>query len=225
MPKIKKPVKVSIIIPTLNEQSYLRKLLDDIKSQRIDDKLCSEIEIIVADGHSKDKTRQIAKSYGAKIVDGPYHPGIGRNNGAKVARGEIIYFMDADILLKDNSFIQKTLKEFITKKLDCATVPQLPFFNKKVGRDKKNFITGLFIMSNILVELNRKSRPRATATCMILRKKSFLKVKGFDPRIYWGEDSEPTSQLCPLAGFSNTDLANQYSPRRGKPDGQFDYER
>lgn len=58
-------MKLSIIIPTYNEEEYLPKLLEGIKSQDFED-----YEIIVADANSTDKTREIAEVYGCKIVDG-----------------------------------------------------------------------------------------------------------------------------------------------------------
>ncbi|MEN6592532.1 MAG: glycosyltransferase family A protein, partial [Methanobacterium sp.] len=58
-------MKISIIIPTYNEEEYLPYLLESIKRQDFTD-----YEVIVADAHSTDKTREIAKSFGAKIVDG-----------------------------------------------------------------------------------------------------------------------------------------------------------
>ena len=73
---------LSIIIPTYNEEEYLPVLLDSIKSQSFDD-----YEIIVADANSTDKTREIAESYGCIVVAGGL-PAVGRNNGAKIAKGE-----------------------------------------------------------------------------------------------------------------------------------------
>ncbi|MCK5373227.1 MAG: glycosyltransferase, partial [Candidatus Aenigmarchaeota archaeon] len=59
----KKP-ELSIIIPTLNEEYYLPKLLESIKIQTYKD-----YEIIVSDSCSDDKTVDVAKSFGAKIVN------------------------------------------------------------------------------------------------------------------------------------------------------------
>lgn len=76
----------SIVIPTYNEEEYLPKLLESIKMQSYDD-----YEIIVADANSNDRTREIAEEYGCIVVEGGL-PAVGRNNGAKVAKGEIILF-------------------------------------------------------------------------------------------------------------------------------------
>ena len=89
---------ISIIIPTLNEEKYLPKLLDCIRKQSYKD-----YEIIVADSNSKDKTRQIAKKYGCRIVKGGM-PAKGRNNGAKAAKSEILLFVDG-VIHFDNDFL------------------------------------------------------------------------------------------------------------------------
>jgi glycosyltransferase involved in cell wall biosynthesis len=57
---------ISIVIPTYNEEKYLPRLLKQIKQQDFTD-----YEIIVADNNSKDKTRSIAKRFGARITKEP----------------------------------------------------------------------------------------------------------------------------------------------------------
>ena len=79
-------VKLSIIIPTYNEEEYLPKLLYSIKEQEFKD-----YEIIVADAGSVDRTREIAESNGCKVIEGGL-PAVGRNNGAKIAKGKYFYF-------------------------------------------------------------------------------------------------------------------------------------
>jgi len=69
-------MKVSIIIPALNEEKTLPVLLDSIKAQDF-----SDYEVIVADANSKDRTREIAAEYGCRVVDGGL-PAVGRNAGA-----------------------------------------------------------------------------------------------------------------------------------------------
>ena len=98
---------LSIIIPALNEEKYLPILLSQIKKQNFSG---GKYEIIVADAGSKDKTVEIAKSYGCKVVPGGLPPKA-RNEGAKKARGELFLFLDADVVLPENS-LEKFLKEF-----------------------------------------------------------------------------------------------------------------
>src|SRR3989338_6990801 len=119
---------LSIIIPAYNEETYLPKLLDCIKKQTYRD-----YEVIVADANSKDRTRAIAKKYGCKIVRSGSLPGIGRNNGAKAAKGDILVFLDADVLL-DDDFLESAIKEFEKRKLGCASVKIVPQGNKMIDR-------------------------------------------------------------------------------------------
>ena len=58
-------VKLSIIIPTYNEEEYLPKLLYSINEQNFKD-----YEIIVADAGSVDKTKEIAESHNCKVIPG-----------------------------------------------------------------------------------------------------------------------------------------------------------
>ena len=66
-------MKLSIIIPTYNEEEYLPNLLKSIESQKFKD-----YEVIVADANSCDNTVKIAKNYGCTVVQGGM-PGVGRN--------------------------------------------------------------------------------------------------------------------------------------------------
>ena len=99
---------ISIIIPTLNEEDYILTLLKNLKHQTY-----KNFEIIIADAFSKDKTREIAEKFKAKIVNGGT-PSIGRNNGASAARGEILIFFDADVEIKTN-YLEKGNKRIYKK--------------------------------------------------------------------------------------------------------------
>jgi glycosyltransferase involved in cell wall biosynthesis len=83
----------SIVIITRNEEKYLPILLTSIKRQCF-----RNFEIIVSDARSTDRTREIAKSYGCRVVDGGTAD-VGRNRGAAVAKGKYILFLDADMVL------------------------------------------------------------------------------------------------------------------------------
>jgi len=81
-------VKVSIVIPTLNEEQNLPKVLKGIPKDIY--------EIIVVDGHSKDKTVEIAKNYDAKVFFDDKGKGSALRKGMKAAKGDIVIMMDAD---------------------------------------------------------------------------------------------------------------------------------
>lgn len=88
---------VSIIIPVKNEERILGRCLEAI------DRLAypkDRLEVIVADGLSTDRSREIAEAHGAKVVPNPKQTVVaGRNRGFEVAQGELIAFTDADCVV------------------------------------------------------------------------------------------------------------------------------
>ena len=113
-------MKISIIIPTYNEEEYLPKLLESIKSQDFND-----YEVIVADAQSNDNTRKIAEEYGCVVVEGGL-PGPGRNRGAEVAQGEMLLFLDSDLELTEN-YLKNVVEEFESDDLGIAITNDTAF--------------------------------------------------------------------------------------------------
>ena len=102
-------VKVSIVVPARNEETEIRSLLESFKKQTFKD-----FEVIVVDGNSSDKTREIAKKLGARVIpeSGKYRsPANARNLGVKAARGEIVGIMDADTFV-NREFLKSIVEEF-----------------------------------------------------------------------------------------------------------------
>lgn len=184
-----KNVDISIIIPALNEEKNIINLLKDITKQRlIYRRKKLGLEIIVADAGSKDKTREISKKFGATIVQGGL-PSKGRNNGAKLSKGNLLFTIDADVRMRNPSFLVKAYDEFTRKKLDCAAVINKPIVNNIRPKTKKRLIQAIYNIGNIYVwGLQKTKYPRAIGTCMIFRRSSFMKVKGFNEKLYYGED-------------------------------------
>ena len=165
---------LSIIVPALNEEKYLDLLLESIKKQDFND-----YEIIIADAGSKDKTIEIAKKYNCRIIPGGL-PAKGRNEGAKVAKGNILFFCDADVVLPDN-FLKKSLDEFTVRKLDLASFCIIPLPKNKWSTFALNF----FYNQPIL--LLQSALPHA-ATGILFKKDVFDKTGGFDEDIKLAED-------------------------------------
>jgi glycosyltransferase involved in cell wall biosynthesis len=87
--------KVSILIPTLNSEKTLPLLLSLINKSNIND-----IEVLIVDGGSRDRTLEIAKIYGAKIIgENVRNIALARNILLEKARGEILIFLDSDVLI------------------------------------------------------------------------------------------------------------------------------
>lgn len=87
-------MKVSVVIPTLNEEKNLNILLDELKEFEFID------EIIIVDGKSKDNTVKIAKKFNCKIICDEIGKGSSLRKGMKAAKGDIIICMDADLSMQ-----------------------------------------------------------------------------------------------------------------------------
>jgi rSAM/selenodomain-associated transferase 2 len=83
-------LRISIIIPTLNEAAHLPALLQYLYM------LPGVTEIIVCDGGSEDATIKLAQAGGAVVVTAPRNRGAQLNAGARAASSEILWFLHAD---------------------------------------------------------------------------------------------------------------------------------
>ena len=177
---------LSIIIPTLNEEKHLPLLLESIKKQNFLD-----YEIIVADAGSKDKTIEIAKKYGCKIVPGGL-PAKGKNEGAKIAKGDLILFLDADMVLPSN-FFENFLREFKKRNLDIVSFPVTLKGNKF---DKLAY--GVY---NYWARATQKFLPHA-AQVILVKKEVHQAVKGFDEEIKLAEDHAYARKAKKIAKYA-----------------------
>lgn len=178
---------LSIIIPTLNEEDYLPILLESIKRQDFKD-----YEVIVADAGSKDKTLEIANSYKFKVVPGGL-PARGRNNGAKVANGDVLFFLDADTVLSDK-FLDKSIKEFELRKLDIASFCLRPYPENRF----EYFLINIFY--NRMIVILEKILPHS-AMGIIIKKELFNKINGYDESIKLAEDHDLGRRAAKYAKF------------------------
>ena len=181
-------MKLSIIIPTYNEEEYLPKLLESIKMQDFTD-----YEVIVADANSKDNTRKIATDYGAKVVDGGL-PGVGRNAGARVAKGDLLLFLDSDLELTPN-YINNVIEEFEEKNLGIAITQMTPLSEKK--KDKI-----LHDLANWFMISVENIKPHGAGCYGMISKRSLHeKCNGFDENLDFGEDTDYIERLAELEEF------------------------
>ncbi len=181
--KSKQP-KVSVIIPALNEEKYIRKTLLSIRQQSY-----KNIEIIVADGGSKDRTREIAKKLADKVViKRKKGAAAGRNAGAKHASGEILLFVDADTLL-EKRVLEKIVTELLSRNAVCATCNVY-----SLGKKFSNFFA-FFISSRIVELLAKLGIPRFYGFVIACRKNAFLKVGGFNEKLITCEDMDFTRKI------------------------------
>ncbi len=203
-------MKVSIIIPTFNEEKYLPKLLDCLASQTFRD-----FEIIVADADSNDDTVRIAKTYGACIVPGGM-PGVGRNRGAEYAEGEYLFFLDSDIQVAKD-FLDKAVSELDDRNIKVATCEAKPLSDLKIDKIIHKF-------ANIFIKLYKDSNPRAPGYCILIDKAVFEEIGGFNEEIKVAEDHDlvkRAAELYPLKIVRNTQI--YVSVRRFAKEGRLPY--
>jgi glycosyltransferase involved in cell wall biosynthesis len=182
---------LSIIIPALNEEKYLSLLLDSIKKQSF-----KNYEIIVADAGSKDKTLEIARSYGCKIIKGGL-PAKGRNEGAKIAKKDLFLFLDADVILPPD-FLADAIGEFQKQKLGIATF-YFVFSGKKIDK----FFSDAY---NSWVKMTKSFLPHAVGSTLLVRKSVHNAIGGFDEEIMLAEDHAYARKAKKIAkyGFLET---------------------
>lgn len=199
---------ISIIIPTYNEEKYLPKLLECIKKQAYKD-----YEIIVADANSRDKTRQIAKKYGCMIAKGGSPP-VGRNNGAKKAKGDILLFLDADAQFNED-FLKNAVNEFKERKLDVAGCYVHPLSNNII--DKIFF--GIF---NLWISATQFFYPNASGSGIFCKKRLHRRVNGFDEKIRLSEDMDYAKRCGKYGRFGIIKSAKSYvATRRFEKEGRL----
>lgn len=180
--------KISIIIPTFNEEEYLPQLLDSIKDQSY-----ADYEIIIADAQSKDKTREIAKSYGCIITEGGL-PALGRNNGAKKANGELLLFLDSDLILTED-YLKDSVEEFEENELGIAITQMIPLSDKKRDKVLHEFANRFMIMVESI-------KPHGAGCYGIISRKDLHdQVGGFEESLDFGEDSDYIARIGKISSF------------------------
>lgn len=129
---------VSVNIATYNSGKTLAKCLASIKNQSY-----KNIEIVIMDSHSKDKTLEIAGSYGAKIVFAPTLA-TARKAGADSSFGEYIFIVDSDQVLEPD-VVERCVRACEDEKYDGVTlfekslIQKGTFVERVIAYDKEIF--------------------------------------------------------------------------------------
>jgi glycosyltransferase involved in cell wall biosynthesis len=179
--------KISVVIPAINEEKRIEKTLKGVMAQTFRD-----FEIIVVDGKSTDSTAKIAKKYAKVVFERRKGLSLGRNLGAKHARGSILVFIDADTVPSKNLLeeVEKVLGRKDAK-FSAAGWPIYPI-------EKMNYSVrlGYYIASVLLVKVSILiSKPTLMGTSFAARKDAFDRAGGFDGRLMTYEDWEIGGRL------------------------------
>lgn len=181
-------MKLSIIIPTYNEEEYLPLLLKSIRAQDFRD-----FEVIIADAGSQDRTREIALEDGCRMVEGGL-PAVGRNRGAEAAKGEYLLFLDSDVCLTDG-YLGSALEEFQESGLGIAITQILPLSDSRLDKMAHDF-------ANFFMRRVESFKPHGAGCYGILTLKELhQKAEGFDEDLDFGEDTDYIERIAEMASF------------------------
>ncbi len=189
-----KNIDLAIIIPTLNEEKFIGRLLDSIYFQSVHPR-----EICIVDAKSDDATideiekrkfylsqikiLKVKRSTAAKQ----------RNIGAKNTSSKHLLFMDADMLMLSPNTLEKYMDEIYKKKPDSAAAFNYPLSD--LWKDKI-FFYGM----NSVFAMIKPFWPMANGMNQYIRRDIFNKVGGYAEDIYLGEDSEIIQKIAKIGG-------------------------
>ncbi len=203
---------ISIVIPAYNEEKAIGKTIDEIKKH-----IKGDHEIVVVDNNSKDRTGEIAKSKGARVVFQPI-PGYGSayKKGLSEAKGEIIITGDADCTYpfeKINELID--IYKRLKKKYRKVFLNTNRFGDLKKGSMSKLHKLGNFVLTfttNFLYNMNIKD----SQSGMWIFDKEFVKEIDFDKMSNGMPFSQEIKIIAKLNGYKIIEIPITYKQRVGE---------
>lgn len=197
---------LSVICPIYNEEKYIPQFLDSILQQ---DYPKDDLEILLVDGMSKDRTRDIISEYAAKypclrLVDNPQQTvPYAMNNGIKNAKGEIIIRLDAHAEYPSNYFsvLVKKLNELEGAENVGGVCITLPCNETTVATAIAECLSNKFGMGNSYFRVGAKEVMSVdTVPFGCFRKTLFDKVGLYDTDMIRNQDDELNGRIIKNGG-------------------------
>lgn len=168
---------VSIIIPTKNSENTIDDCLASVRKQSY-----RNVEVIVVDNYSRDKTLDIARKYGARVyLKGPER-GAQVNFGVSTAKGQYAYRVDSDFVLEPN-VVEEAVQSCEKRGYDAIVIhntsdPTVSFWARVRKMERDSYVND---------EVNVAAR--------FWKKKVFQSIGGFDINIVAGDDYDLHNRL------------------------------
>jgi glycosyltransferase involved in cell wall biosynthesis len=181
-------MKYSIIIPTLNEEEYIKKTIRALQKQNFPKE---SFEIIVVDNGSNDHTIEYAKNAGADIVILEEKRGTNRarNRGIKESHGEILIFLDADT--EPHEQWVALIDKIMSNKNIAAVSGPYDYGFRGIQRILSFFIydIGFEFIGPIMSTIFRKRVSALMGGNFAIRKAVIEKIGKFPEILFWGDDT------------------------------------
>jgi len=206
---------ISVIIPAYNEEKLISRTLAQFTPNLIEK---FDLELIVSDGGSDDRTLEKAAEYSCRIVRHTEQRkqtiAEGRNVGAEVARGDILFFLNADTIIDDHDvegFITQALRELEPENVVAVTCSVYIYPDEATRTDR--IIHELY--NWYFFSLNVIGMGMGRGECQIIKKDAFKKVGGNQKHIVAGEDFDLFTRLIRIGKVRYLRSLRVYeSPRR-----------
>ncbi len=237
--------RVSVILPCLNEEADLRRVLDAVLAQDIPRE---DYEVVVVDGGSSDRSVEIARAAGVRVVPSARGVSVQRNRGAAETAAPALAFVDSDCLVP-RDWLRRGLRLIECEGADLAGGPTVApegagWIARAWDAHMRTRERGLLAEGSDLFRL-------ITTSNLFIRRSAFGEVGGFDESLGSGEDFFLCSQVAGLGRtvrfdegmvvrhlgapatvgaffkeqvwHSNRDVWRRLAERTGRPVGQAAY--
>ena len=182
---------ISIIITTKNEERNIKACLESVLAQTYPKE---NIEIIVVDNNSTDRTKEIVNEFGQrfsslnlKVFNRGPERSAQKNFGVRESKGDYFLYLDADMRLSKNVISECMAKVSQDKEIIALYIPEKisgKGFWGKVRNFERSFYDGTVIDA-----------------VRFIQKEKFWEAGGFDERLYAGEDWDLDKRLKKLGKF------------------------
>ena len=182
-------MRVSVIIPTLNAEGQIERLLSSLDGQRVRPE-----EILVVDSSSEDRTRELAERAGARVLcidRKAFDHGGTRDMALRQTSGELVVFMTQDALPADEHLIENLIRPFSDDAVAAVGGRQIAYmdarpFEKAVRAH--NYPADDRVWGADEIESLGVRAFLISDVCAAYRRDAYLAVGGFDHPILTNED-------------------------------------